>query len=60
LAAGVIAAIIVAAIIAGCALAGGGAYAANNALNQEHASEVMNNPLYCGNEHEHHNPIHNC
>lgn len=56
--AGVIAAIVAAAIIAACALAGGGAYAANNALNQDAHSEVMNNPLYQGNEHEHHNPIH--
>jgi hypothetical protein len=55
---GIIAAIVVAAVIAACALAGGGAYAANNALNQDATTEVMSNPLYCGNESEHHNPLH--
>jgi hypothetical protein len=58
LAAGIIAAIIVCALIALCALAGGGTYAVTTQMNEDHAAEIVNNPLFTDAMSECHNPIH--
>jgi len=55
--AGVLAAIIVAAIIACAGLAGGGAYAVANTVNEDATSEVLNNPLFQGKGAEGSNPL---
>jgi hypothetical protein len=58
LTAGVIAAIVAAGLIALAACAGGGTYAVTTQMNEDHSSEVMNNPLFTGSGAECSNPIH--
>jgi len=57
--AGIIAAIIIGALIC-AALAGGGAYAVTNAVEQNHNTEVLSNPLYAGAGTQGINPLHAC